>query len=51
MGENKSAEAEDFSDDDEDDDDLDADRDAVNPLKDFTFVGDHNLMAAKPKRS
>ena len=30
---------------------MDADRDAVNPLKDFTFVGDSNLMGARPKRS
>ena len=48
LEENKAEGNEEFSD---DDDDLDADRDAVNPLKDFTFVGDSNLMGARPKRS
>ena len=44
LAENKGAGA---ADSDSDDDDLDADRDAANPLKDFTFVGDHNLMGAR----
>lgn len=42
LEENK-GDSEEFS--DSDDDELEADREAVNPLKDFTFIG-----AAKPKK-